>query len=110
GISGAQYNVLRILRGAGEPLPCQEVAGRMITQLPDITRLVDRLEEAGLVTPSRTPEDRRPVLPAVTQAGLPLPETLHAPVVQTHKDQLAHLTREELAELNRLLLKARNPG
>ena len=49
GITGAQYNVLRILRGAGEALPCQEISGRMIAQLPDITRLVDRLEDAGLV-------------------------------------------------------------
>lgn len=107
GISGAQYNVLRILRGAGEPLPCQEIAGRMITQLPDITRLVDRLEEAGLVERSRTPEDRRLVLTKITEAGLRLLAGLDEPVVQLHRAQLGHLTPDELTELNRLLVKAR---
>ncbi len=110
GITGAQYNVLRILRGAAEALPCQEIAGRMITQLPDITRLVDRLEEAGLVERSRTPEDRRLVLTKITEGGLRLLSGLDEPVSQLHKAQLAHLTREELAELNRLLVKAREPG
>ena len=110
GITGAQYNVLRILRGAGAPLPCQEIGERMITQLPDITRLVDRLEEGGLVARSRTPEDRRVVLTRVTEAGLRLLETLDGPVVQLHQAQLGHLSRGELAELNRLLVKARNPG
>lgn len=110
GITGAQYNVLRILRGAVEPLPCQEIAGRMITQLPDITRLVDRLEEAGLVARSRTPEDRRLVLTTITEAGLRLLAALDGPVVGLHREQLGHLSRDELAELNRLLVKARCPG
>ncbi len=109
GISGAQYNVLRILRGAGEPLPCQEIAGRMITQLPDITRLVDRLEDAGLVERSRTMSDRRLVLTRITERGLCLLERLDEPVLQTHRRQLGHLTRAELDELNRLLVKARSP-
>ena len=108
GITGAQYNVLRILRGAGEPLTCQEVAGRMITRLPDITRLVDRLEEASLVVRSRTPEDRRVVLTAITKPGLRLLDTLDEPVLRLHREQLAHLAPGELAELNRLLLKARS--
>lgn len=109
GITGPQYNVLRILRGAGESLPCQEIVGRMITQLPDVTRLVDRLEAAGLVVRSRTPEDRRLVLTSITEAGLRLLAELDEPIIQMHKAQLGHLTREELAELNRLLVKARNP-
>ncbi len=107
-ITGAQYNVLRILRGASEALPCQEIAGRMITQLPDITRLVDRLEVAGLVERSRTQEDRRLVLTRITEAGLRLLDSLDEPVIELHKTQLGHLTRAELEELNRLLVKARN--
>jgi len=110
GITAAQYNVLRILRGAGEALPCQEIAGRMITQLPDITRLVDRLEEAGLVERSRTAEDRRVVLTKVTEPGLRLLGGLDGPVSALHKAQLGHLTGDELAELNRLLVKARGPA
>ena len=109
GISGSQYNVLRILRGAGEPLPSLEVASRMVTQLPDITRLVDRLENAGLVERARTPEDRRVVLIRITECGLKLLESLDAPVIELHRKQLGHLTRAELAELNRLLVKARWP-
>lgn len=109
GITAAQYNVLRILRGAGEALPCQEIGGRMITQLPDITRLVDRLEEAGLVERSRTPEDRRLVLTKITEPGLRLLAGLDGPVSALHTAQLGHLTRDEVAELNRLLVKARGP-
>ena len=108
GISGSQYNVLRILRGEGEALPCLEVAARMVTQLPDITRLVDRLEAAGLVERTRTPEDRRDVLIAITAAGLGLLARLDQPVLDLHRRQLGHLPREELAELNRLLVKARH--
>jgi DNA-binding MarR family transcriptional regulator len=109
GISGSQYNALRILRGAGEALPCLEVAARMITQLPDITRLVDRLEAAGLVRRARTPEDRRVVLIRITDRGLKLLAALDEPVLALHRRQLGHLSREELAELNRLLVKARRP-
>ncbi len=109
GITGSQYNVLRILRGEGKALPCLEIASRMITQLPDITRLVDRLEAAGLVVRSRTPEDRRVVLIRITDAGLRLLGQLDEPIKEMHRRQLGHLTREELAELNRLLVKARNP-
>jgi DNA-binding MarR family transcriptional regulator len=99
---------LRILRGAGEPLPCQEIASRMITRLPDITRLVDRLLEAGLVERSRTPMDRRLVLTTITAAGLRLLAAIDDPLLRLQREQLGHLTRSELAELNRLLVKARN--
>ena len=107
GITAAQYNVLRILRGAGQPLPCQEIASRMITQVPDITRLVDRLLEAGLVERSRTSEDRRVVLTTITETGLRLLATIDDPLLRLHRQQLGHLTRSELTELNRLLVKAR---
>ena len=108
GISGSQYNVLRILRGEGQPLPCLEVASRMIHQVPDITRLVDRLEVAGLVERARTPCDRRVVLIQITARGQELLARLDEPVLALHRRQLGHMSREELAELNRLLEKARN--
>jgi DNA-binding MarR family transcriptional regulator len=108
GISGSQYNVLRILRGAGTALPCLEIAARMITQLPDITRLVDRLEASGLVERTRTADDRRVVLIRVTEKGLALLAGLDEPLLDLHRRQLGHLSRDELAELNRLLVKARS--
>ena len=107
GLSDSQYNVLRILRGEGKALPCQEIAARMITRLPDITRLVDRLEGSGLVARSRTPDDRRVVLIEITEQGLDLLARLDEPMLALHRAQLGHLSREELGELNRLLVKAR---
>ena len=71
----------------------------MITQLPDITRLVDRLLEAGLVERSRTPMDRRLVLTTITEAGLRLLAAIDDPLLRLHHEQLGHLTRSELAEL-----------
>jgi DNA-binding MarR family transcriptional regulator len=111
GVSGPQYNVLRILRGVGgDGLPCVDIAGQMITRMPDITRLVDRLEAAGLVERRRTEEDRRVVLVRITPAGLDVLSRLDRPVLDLHRRQLGHLSRAELAELNRLLVKARRPG
>src|SRR5262249_17310210 len=108
GISGSQYNVLRILRGrAGDGTPCQEIAGQMINRMPDITRLVDRLEKAELVERQRTPSDRRVVLIKITEKGLDLLQSLDQPVLDLHKKLLAHLSHDELVELNRLLVKAR---
>lgn len=110
GVSGPQYNVLRILRGhGGDGVPCLEIAKCMIHRMPDITRLGDRLEQAGLVERCRTREDRRVVLLKITAAGLDLLARLDSPVIELHKRQLSHLTPEELAELNRLLVKARRP-
>jgi DNA-binding MarR family transcriptional regulator len=110
GVSGPQYNVLRILRGhGGDGLPCQEIAAQMVTRMPDITRLVDRLEQAGLVRRARIEQDRRVVLVKITRAGLDLLARLDKPLLDLHRRQLRHLTREELAELNRLLVKVRRP-
>lgn len=114
-ITGSQYNALRILRGAkaggDAALPCLEVAQRMITPVPDITRLVDRLEAGGLVERRRTREDRRVVLVSITKAGLDLLVRLDRPLTELHRGQLSHLSRRELSMLNRLLVKARRtPG
>ncbi len=110
GISGPQYNVLRILRGmGGDGVPCLEIAGRMVTRTPDITRLVDRLLEAGLVQRERTAQDRRVVLVKLTAAGRALLERLDKPVLALHGTTLGHMSAAELTELNRLLVKARYP-
>jgi DNA-binding MarR family transcriptional regulator len=110
GISAPQYNALRILRGVGGAgVPCLEVGAQMVTRMPDITRLVDRLERAGLAERSRTDSDRRKVLVKITAAGQELLARLDKPVLEVHRRLLGHLTRDELAELNRLLVKARRP-
>src|SRR5947208_9435051 len=82
-LSMTQYNVLRILRGAPEGLPCGEIANRMITRDPDITRLLDRLEKRGLISRSREVKDRRTVTARITPAGLKLLGSLDEPVQTT---------------------------
>ncbi|RUL84231.1 MarR family winged helix-turn-helix transcriptional regulator [Tautonia sociabilis] len=110
GLSPAQYNILRILRGeGGEGLPSLEIASRMITSVPDITRLVDRLEAAGLVTRDRSARDRRVVRVRVTSCGLERLRTLDEPVLTLHRRLLGHLESGELRSLNELLVKARHP-
>src|SRR6201988_2820942 len=105
-LSATQYNVLRILRGAPEGLPCGEVANRMITRDPDITRLLDRLEKRGLVARSREAEDRRTVVTVITDAGRKLLARLDQPVQDTHRRQLGHLGRKRLRTLTELLQEA----
>lgn len=108
GLSDPQYNVLRILRGAGkEGLPCLEIGARMITRLPDITRLVDRLETAGYVTRKRDEADRRVVMVTITTAGLALLKKLDDPTITLHVDILKNLNTKELSTLNKLLAKIR---
>ncbi|HEX9109386.1 MAG TPA: MarR family transcriptional regulator [Longimicrobiales bacterium] len=111
GLSGAQYNVLRILRGAGKSgLACGEIAGRMITRDPDITRLLDRLEKRGLVIRARESGDRRVVTTRITQEGRALLATLDEPVAQLHERQLAGLGEEKLERLLQLLEEAGSAG
>lgn len=112
GLSATQYNVLRILRGAqancGETgLACREIGERMVTHDPDITRLLDRMERAGLIRRQRASDDRRVVKTAITPEGLRILEQLDAPVLQMHKKQLHHLGERKLRELSSLLELAR---
>jgi DNA-binding MarR family transcriptional regulator len=108
GISDPQYNVLRILRGhGGSGLPCSEISEQMLHRMPDMTRLVDRLEKARLVTRGRTSADRRVVMVFLTPAGQELLARLDKPVRDLHRQTLGHLSRSELHEFNRLLVKAR---
>jgi DNA-binding MarR family transcriptional regulator len=107
-LSPTQYNVLRILRGAPERLPCGEIAKRMITRDPDITRLLDRLEKRGLIARSREARDRRTVMARITGAGLKLLARLDEPVQTAHRKQLGRLARGRLRLLTDLLREARS--
>ncbi len=102
-LSMTQYNVLRILRGAPDGLPCGEIGNRMITRDPDITRLLDRLEKRGLISRSRDTRDRRMVTARITPQGLKLLSRLDEPVQEAHRKQLGHLGRERLRALTELL-------
>lgn len=110
GLTPSQYNVLRILRGEGEPLPILEIAERTITVVPGITGLIDRLEEAGLVERRRCPSDRRVIHVAIMPAGRKLLARLDEPLVTLHRQVLGHLSASELKQLIRLLEKARDTG
>ncbi|HEV2290333.1 MAG TPA: MarR family transcriptional regulator [Gemmatimonadales bacterium] len=108
GLTPTQYNVLRILRGAGERgHTCTAVSDRMLTRDPDVTRLIDRLEARGLVARTRDPDDRRAVVIRLTTEGRELVDQLDAPVDGMHKKQLSHLGAQRLQELIALLEAAR---
>lgn len=109
GITGQQYNVLRILRGAGERgLPTLEIAERMIEQTPGITRLIDRLESKKLVTRERCATDRRQVFCRITAAGLELVDRLDEPVDAAAEAVLDALSAQDLKQLTQLLDRARD--
>ena len=108
GLSPSQYNVLRILRGAGaEGLACGDVAARMVTRDPDITRLLDRLEARGLVLRARDRADRRVITVRITAEGLHRLQALDAPVAELLRRQLGHLGARRLRTLSELLQVAR---
>jgi DNA-binding MarR family transcriptional regulator len=108
GLSGPQYNILRILRGA-EPggLACREICGRMVTRDPDMTRLLDRLEARGLVMRARGQKDRRVVTTRITEKGSELLKGLDAPILEMHRKLLGHLGDRRLRSLIELLEVAR---
>ena len=106
-LSQTQYNVLRILRGAPQGLPCGEIASRMITRDPDVTRLLDRMEKRGLISRSRESRDRRLVLARITPKGLTLVNRLDEPVQKIHRKQLGHMGKDRLQALAELLAAAR---
>jgi DNA-binding MarR family transcriptional regulator len=109
-LSGTQYNILRILRGAGEQgLACREVGGKLISRDPDITRLLDRLESRELIARAREKDDRRVVKTRISPEGLRLLHELDEPVRELHRRQMRHLTASELKQLSLLLDRAREP-
>jgi DNA-binding MarR family transcriptional regulator len=109
GITPSQYNVLRILRGAEPKGLCRnEVRDRMLTRMPDMTRLLDRMERAGLVVRTRGTEDRRLVSTGITEKGRQILDQLEAPVAAEHSRRLAHLSEAQLRHLIELLGQVRD--
>ncbi|MEO7684245.1 MAG: MarR family transcriptional regulator [Gemmatimonadaceae bacterium] len=110
-ITPTQYNVLRILRGARPDGLCREdIRQRLIAQVPDVTRLLDRMEEAGLAGRERDSADRRLVTSRITDKGLAILSKLDVPIAEAHEKQLGHMTKAELRTLITLLAKAREGG
>ena len=111
GITATQYNALRILRGSEPTGLCRnELRDRMLTRMPDMTRLLDRLEEANLVERERQDHDRRMVRSRISSAGLQLLADLDEAVKVEEKRRLGHLTEDQLRTLIDLLalVRARN--
>jgi DNA-binding MarR family transcriptional regulator len=108
-LTPSQYNILRILRGEGAPLPVLEIASRTIAVVPGITGLIDRLEKAGFVTRDRCAKDRRVIHVGLTEKGQKTLAALDEPLQKLHKKLIGHLAKAELKELIRLLEKARGP-
>src|SRR5262245_42021567 len=109
-LTAQQYNALRLLK-AEHPgtLPTLVLAGRLVSHAPDITRLVDRLQDRGLVARQRMPDNRRVVQVGITDAGLALLKELEQPVRECHLKQLGHLPPAQLQSLVELLRIARQP-
>ncbi len=107
GLTGSQYNVLRILRGEGKPLPILEIASRMVQVVPGITGLIDRLEAADLVRRDRSTEDRRVILVSITDKALAVLADLDEPLKSLEEKLLRCLSVEEQRDLIRVLEKVR---
>jgi len=108
-LTAQQYNALRLLAASPERVATLALAGLLISRAPDITRLLDRLEERGLVDRERSRQDRRTVRIGITSAGRSLLQALSAAVRECHERQLGHLAWDELQSLNALLTRAREP-
>lgn len=109
GITGTQYNVLRILRGAEPQGLCRnEVSERLLNRMPDATRLLDRMENAGLVTRERSQSDRRQVYTHITKKGRELVDHLDEATDSQHEKSLGHMNESQLRTLIKLLTLARN--
>jgi DNA-binding MarR family transcriptional regulator len=103
-----QYNVLRILRGAGpDGLRCSEIGDRMIARDPDVTRLIERLQRNGLIERRRDARDRRVVHSRITAQGLKILEDLDPEVAATSNGMLSHMAPEKLRALIELLEEVR---
>src|SRR5262245_59692333 len=109
-LTAQQYNALRLLRGTHpQPLATLALAARLVSRAPDITRLLDKLVERGLVVRQRPADNRRVVHVGITEAGLALLSELDGAVRACHARQLGHMTRADLRTLNELLREARRP-
>jgi DNA-binding MarR family transcriptional regulator len=103
-LSAAQYNILRILRGAGpDGLACNGIGERLLVKSPDMTRLLDRLEQQTLIRRERSSEDRRIVYSYITKKGLEALDALDEPIAALHKEQFGQLSKKKLEQLLSLL-------
>mgnify|MGYP001352881648 CR=1 FL=1 len=109
GLTESSYNALRILRGH-HPHGCPSgvVGDQMVVRVPDVTRLLDRLEDAGLVARCRDSDDRRVVTARITEKGLAMLARLDEPLNAANRAMFAHMTADELRTLSALLVKARS--
>jgi len=107
GLTGSQHNVLRILRGEGRPMRCDEIRSRMIQVVPAMTGLLDRLEKDGFVTRTRCEQDGRVVHVDLTPKARRILGDIDAPLMALYRECLGHLSRPELEQLSALLEKAR---
>ena len=108
-VTPTQYNVLRILRGAGEEGLCRnEVGRRLIRPVPDVTRLLDRMEELGLVARRRGSTDRRFVTTTLSKKGHEVVDRLDVEICAIHREQLGHLEEPRLRQLIELLTDVRS--
>jgi DNA-binding MarR family transcriptional regulator len=111
GLTMTQYNVLRILRGAGKIGLCRnDVGARMLSPVPDATRLIDRLIVAGFAQKEKDPNDKRYTATRITQKGLDLLTELDEPIMAMHRAQWGHLSADELATLSSVLRNAKTPA
>jgi DNA-binding MarR family transcriptional regulator len=109
GLTPTQYNVLRILRGAGEAGLCRnEIGARLLRPVPDVTRLLDRMTDMKLIGRAREDSDRRLVRTHITQKGLDLLGRLDSPVRAFHKDRLRGISPEKLRRLVDTLAELRD--
>ena len=110
-VTAQQYNVLRILyvMDNGQGISCQTIGRFLMNRVPDITRLLDRLEQAGLIERKRCRNDRRVVLAFLTSLGHDKVEEVHPPLLACLRERFKHMTTEEVLELSRRLTKARAP-
>jgi DNA-binding MarR family transcriptional regulator len=109
-LTAQQYNALRLLRASDpQPLRTLDLASRLVSRAPDITRLLDRLDQRGLVSRQRRDDNRRVVEVTITPSGMALLEQLAQPLARCHERQLGHLKPGELRSLVELLRRARAP-
>ena len=107
GLTLSQYNVLRIVRGEGRPLPCLEIADRMIQVAPAITRVVDQLQKLKLITKTQSSSDRRVFEVDITPAAKTRLRKIDAPLLELHATLLQGVSKPDLRKLIRSLEAAR---
>ncbi|QDT58956.1 transcriptional regulator SlyA [Stieleria bergensis] len=108
GLTPSQYNVLRILRGEGTPLPCLDVAQRMIQVAPAITRVVDQLLKLDYITKTQSSQDRRVYMVDIKPSGRKLLAKLDKPILNLHANTMRHISQSDQKTLIRILESIRD--